>query len=280
MQTSPNAPERPAARGARLAAAGGLLLAALSCPAQDADTVEFRASLAQALAAAREANAVTAVLFSVPGCSWCRKLSLTTLADPRVVALSKRFVWVKLNAHAHPDTAALFGVTALPHLVLLNVEGRPVAARTGYLPPAEMLGFLQEHQDKAGAGGDEASIRELADRVRKAADGALGQAVERLAKPDLRGRGPLLEAIRACGPPAWDGLCQLLGDERLAVRAAARDALARATGADVTFDPFADPQQRARQVEAWKKWVRENRHRPTTRPASRPAGAADSRGTT
>jgi len=57
----------------------------------------------------------------------------------------------------------------------------------------------------------------------------------------------------------------------------AGEALAHATGANLPFDPFAEPQTRSAQVAAWARWIEENRLRPTsrrgpgTRPATRPA---------
>ncbi|KKL24942.1 hypothetical protein LCGC14_2410280 [marine sediment metagenome] len=247
--------------------------------ADDTPGIAFSKDLSAAATAARGNKAVTVVLFTMPGCSWCRKMAVTTLADRNVQALAGRFVWVKVNVLDHPDVAARYGVSGVPHIVLLNLQGQVLASRSGYIPPAQMVDILRKYRDKADtpAGGAAAIgqiVEQLKTRVAATQPGqaspALTAAVAHLARPDRQGRYRLRGAVRRCGPAVWPGLCALMADKHLAVRAAAAEALAHATGASLAFDPFADPATRTRQIAAWKKWIRANKGRPTSRPTTAP----------
>jgi hypothetical protein len=144
-----------------------------------------------------------------------------------------------------------------------------------------MVKFLRKSVDKAeAAAADQAVAQRLVGQVAQAGLSAtqpgrpapaLVEAVERLAAPDRVGRRELSEAVARLGPGAWGGLAVLMEDKRLAVRAAAGEALAGAAGADLPFDPFAPPAARNAQVAAWKQWIEQNKSGATTRPTSRRA---------
>ena len=264
---------------ALLALAAALVLVAPRSTGSDDVGIRFGDNLIQALQQARREKLVTVAYFSGRHCKWCRKMQVTTFPDRRVRALVRRFVWVKIDVEDQPELAAMFGLQGVPYVVLLNVQGEPLAAKAGYVPPAKMAALLREWVGKAHAGGTD-SVPELIERLKRRVSAAsqpadvkaaLAEAVERLAQPDRAGRKAILETVRTLGPGAWDALCGMMRDRRLSIRAAAGEALAGATGQTLPFDPFADGDTRSRQVAAWKQWIETNRGRPT---ATRPAASA------
>ena len=67
----------------------------------------------------------------------------------------------------------------------------------------------------------------------------------------------------------YRSLLVLMVDSRLAVRAAAGEALPHLTGAGLEFDPFADVTVRRAQINQWTGWLDEPKPNPrTARPPS------------
>lgn len=237
-------------------------------------SIDFGDDVAVAARTAKAKKLVTVVYLRTPRCNWCRKMQVVSFVDRSVTAMADRFVWVKIDINEKPEVAARFGVRGVPHLVLLNVEGKVVASRSGYLPPPLLAALLRKSVDKAESGPGIATKNLIGNLEKGLAAGpdsdgarrALKTVVERLAQRDRSGRRKLMEAIRRLAPGTWPGLCVLLDDKAVAVRAAAGQALANATGQSLPFDPFAKAEKRKRQIAAWLAWTRKNAARAATRP--------------
>ena len=267
------------------AAVMAVLLAAGAAAAQDEPTIRFGDDLGAALRDAARRKVVVVAYFSAKWCGWCRKMQLSTFGDRAVAALGGRFAWVKIDTGDQPELAASYQVTALPCVLLLNAEGRVLARQDGFTPPGMLAALLRQWMDKGAApeaGKETDAVDKLVADLRKAgadlagADGRAGPeltaAVERLASPDRGGRQRICEALAKAGKPAQAPLLGLMADKRLAVRAAAGEALAHVAGpGGPAFDPFADAGDRARQIAAWRDWLAGRRAAPTTRPAAAPA---------
>jgi thioredoxin-related protein len=198
------------------------------------------------------------VMFSGPGCSWCRKMEVDTFPSESVAALAEKFLWVKVDVEEHEDLAAEFNVRGLPHLVVLDGQDRVIASQPGYLPPDRFAKFLEDAlanpqpiEDVLPA----LTEKLLAATEAKQRDELLTQIVEQLAGLTRKGRQETLAAIVKVGAPAWPRLLALMADERLAVRAAAGSALLHVTKAELSFDPFASTEARAEQIKAWQAWI-------------------------
>ncbi len=276
---TPNEPARFRRWAAPLALSAVVALTGARSVGGDESSVRFGADLSVAMRHGQARNVVTVVYFTARRCKWCRKMQVTTFADRRVKALANRFSWAKVNIDEHAELGAIFGIRGVPHVALLDVEGRIIASQSGYIPPAKMVSFLRRWVDKAKTTGDAETVAELIGLMKRsfaAADtpaerrAAMTPVMERLAQPVRSGREKIIEAIGKLGPVAWPELCEMLSDKRLSARAAAGEALARATGADLPFDPFADARTRSRHVAAWKKWIETNKDRPATQPTTQP----------
>lgn len=277
------ASRKPASKWA-WAALAAALCSAPAAPGQQEGGVKFQESIDAALRLGKARKCVTVVYFTSRTCQWCRKMMVGTFVDQRVAALAAKFAWASVDIDAHPDVAALYGVEGSPFFVLLNVEGRVIGYKGGYLTAEQMVTFLGEWANKADAPGIAAELPKVGGELKAKVQAAtqpsdlhavMAEPLELLAKPDRGGRAVLLDRIRDLGPAVWEALVAHMSDKRLAVRAAAGEAVAFATGADLPFEPFAAPQTRAEQVQAWRKWISENKDKaPATRAAARSAATS------
>ena len=268
---------------------------ALAAPTASEEGIPFQDDVVAAMRAAAEANRPLVVYFYEPSCQWCRRMQMTTFTDRRVTALAGRFVWLKVDVSRNQELAALAGVRGVPHLLHLDPEGRTISEHSGYLTADQLLTLLWKQPAPGGKGADlEATIVAMGKKLASATQPAqrleaVLPVVEALASPQPGQRTAYLAALGAVGPSLWEGLVECLGDERLAVRAAAAEVLATVSGGDLPFDAFAAAPQRKEQLEVWRKWVRENQARPAAashpmtelrvpgirpKPTSRPATSA------
>ena len=228
-----------------------------------APQIDFR-PLAEALEDGAANHKVTAVVFTARWCAWCRQMARTTHVDPAVRELAGKFSWAKVDIDVQPHVAARFGVTGVPLLVLLNEQGEPLHSRTGYISPSAMVGLLNQFADKAGAAGIRRQRQtEVSQSMQKlesaetpqAMSKAVTEAVATLSTAQRSGRAETKQQLLAVGSRAWPGLVACLGDQRLAVRAAASDLLAESARTELGFDPFAPQSLRQKRIETWQQWL-------------------------
>lgn len=70
-------------------------------------------------------------------CGWCKKMDKTVYADPAVVALSRRQVFVKMNAEDRDQGqgfARQMGVSGYPTTIILDGQARVLQLAEGYIP--------------------------------------------------------------------------------------------------------------------------------------------------
>jgi len=75
-------------------------------------------------------------------CGWCKEMDRNTWADRTVVAESKRYVFLKVNAETEADGIELqkrFGVQSYPTVLLLDSSGEEFERLEGYLPAQPFL---------------------------------------------------------------------------------------------------------------------------------------------
>lgn len=227
-----------------------------------APAIRFHDSLALAVSEDTSGKPL-AVYFTAKWCGWCRKMSSFSFPDERVREAARGFAWVKVDVDQAPELAARYAVQGVPQVVLLTRDGALIEQQAGYLAPKQLATFLSGAAQLAEAGGLAAEVRATVEATMKHLAGAdsaeqareaLEPFVALLARPDRLAR-PALMAIASDLPGnahLAEGLLLLMADDRLAIRAAAAAVLARQTGKSTPFDPFADPADRARQIEAWR----------------------------
>jgi len=125
-----------------LAAAG---VAAYSCgPARS--ELPWTRSLEEARGKAAAGGLLIIVDLFTDWCGWCREMDRNTWASPAVVAKSRSYVFLKLNAETDPDGMELqkkFGVQSYPMVLLLDSSGAEFERLEGYLPAERFLERLK-----------------------------------------------------------------------------------------------------------------------------------------
>lgn len=244
-----------------------VVVAAWSCgagpvAASSPEAVAF-GELRASAATARERRQVLLVYFTAEWCTWCRQMERVTFRDEDVVRQSSAFAWAKVDVDAQPQISGAFGVRGVPALAVLNADGELLDMQAGYLNPQRLVALLGEYADQAEAPGrirrDLAAVTQTARQLEEADDDQVEAqvlaALELLTRREVVGQRVAEQGVVDLGPRAWPALVAALGDERLAMRAAAYDLLEASSGAGLAFDPFADAEQRSAEAARWRQWV-------------------------
>jgi len=233
---------------------------AATCPAIDfQDTIE--AARAAEKAATPEERRPLVITFSSVSCVWCRKLEVDTFPSPEVAAVADKFLWVKTDVDENEALAARFNVRGLPQTYVLDADDRIIASQPGYLAPEKFAAFLTNALENPQPLDDVLPnlLAELSGAEPEERPSVLTRVVEYVARADAEGRQSALRAVDSLGKEAWPTLLELLGDERLSVRAAAGGTLAHVAKSGIAFDAFAPDEERTQQVAAWTNWIAEQR---------------------
>ena len=241
------------------------------------EEIPFGPDLVAGLAEAQRSDRPVVLYFSSPRCAWCRRFEMLTLTSNRVRSLADQFVWVKAPEAEMDVLMGRFSIGGWPTVVVLNKRGEEIARHAGYVDSEAFRAFLLK---QVGTGASPGQTSNLAARLIQVAQApiAAGQVppeldeiVGLLARPDRANRETLLAALVQAGPALWPGLCELMADSRLAIRAAAAGALAYVSGHDLPFDPFADEAVRSEQLAAWRHWAAKRAGGSDVGPTSRSA---------
>jgi uncharacterized protein YyaL (SSP411 family) len=97
--------------------------------------IPWSQDLDTALRRARQAHQPLLLSFHTYNCDWCAKLDAETFTDPKVVALSRRYVCVRLDSDVDGALCTRYHILQYPTTLMLDPQGREVARLTGYIPP-------------------------------------------------------------------------------------------------------------------------------------------------
>lgn len=104
-----------------------LLQAAAATPT----AIEYVEGFESGLRRAAEDGRPLLTVFRAAWCRWSAELGQGVLADPRIVALSRRFVCVAVDADRDPATCRRFGVDRFPTVLLCDAAGGEQFRTTG-----------------------------------------------------------------------------------------------------------------------------------------------------
>jgi thioredoxin-like negative regulator of GroEL len=209
------------------------------------------------LEAARRATPDRPVVlyFTSESCGWCRKMESGTFTDAEVQKSAEKFTCVKVDVKDAEELAARYRVRGVPAFVVLDARGKLLANQPGYQPAAKFAKFLEEALTHPMAPVDELDVlvndwaavtdkpvsRELVERT-----------ITRLAKADRAQRTELLKLVTNRAEAVQAHLVELMGSNKLAIRAAAFEALKEGTKLRHPFDPFSPADVRQKQLAAWQ----------------------------
>ena len=153
--------------------------------AQSVAAVRWGTDLVAARAQAKSQNRLLLVDLYADWCGPCRRMDAEVWNRPDVVALTAKFVCVRVDADRARATLAYYDVHGLPSMLFLDPSDRVVRRAVGFQDAGEMSQLLRPLPDDLGAidaaaqaaaanPGDEASRLRLADAYHDAGMSALG----------------------------------------------------------------------------------------------------------
>ena len=95
------------------------------------------------LTAAQRGGKRVLVDFMAEWCGWCKKMDKDVYSNPSVIALSVRYVFVKVDADQRSDLTQRYGVTGFPTTVVLDSAGREINRIVGYVDAQRFLAETQ-----------------------------------------------------------------------------------------------------------------------------------------
>ena len=107
------------------------------------DKIPWRHDLADARREAATAHKPVLAYFTATWCGPCQEMHRTTWSDSKVESALQAFVPVKLDVDQQSKLAAQYGVDGIPTYMILDAQGKPVRADSGYRDADEFLQWLK-----------------------------------------------------------------------------------------------------------------------------------------
>lgn len=104
----------------------------------------------EALAMAKKTNRAMFVDFYTDWCHWCKVLDKEVFPTAEFRAMSKYFVFVKINAEVRTDLASRYNVSAYPTAKVISNEGAEIDSIVGFKKAPEYVAAMKSAAQKAG----------------------------------------------------------------------------------------------------------------------------------
>lgn len=106
--------------------------------------IKWYFSFEEGLKAGKEEGKPLMVDFEASWCGWCKKLDETTYIDAQVIALSKRFIPVKVDCDTDRVTSQKYGVRGLPTIIFMDSDGQILHQIVGYRNPEDFIAEMKK----------------------------------------------------------------------------------------------------------------------------------------
>lgn len=115
-----------------------------------ADSISWYYSYSDGLASAKTYNKPVMMDVFIQGCGFCDRLNNETFTDPDVIALSKNFICVKLDADKYPAIDNKYNVDGYPTILFLKPDGGVIHTIPEFRPPAPFISDMKTALKKYG----------------------------------------------------------------------------------------------------------------------------------
>lgn len=205
--------------------------------------------------AARESSdGKTVVLyFGAAWCKPCQQMKAITFKSQKLAEETENFQFIMFDVDRDVELATRYQVAGVPSMIVLDAKNlSPIGGTAGFLSDERLIQFLNDtvaHPAKLPPT-IEMLVTDLGDADFDVAHTALEQIMEQLADSQRSDRKRLVEILTQQNDEIVNQLIVRLEDPRLSIRAAASTVLEYRLGRQIEFDPFANAEQRADQVDA------------------------------
>ncbi len=104
--------------------------------------IAWQEDFAKAKQIAAKEKKLIMVDFYADWCPPCVEMLKTTYKDKSVVARSKEFVPLLVNVDKYPDLAKKYEVEAIPRVIFMDANGKPVTDAMGYHDAKQFLDLM------------------------------------------------------------------------------------------------------------------------------------------
>ena len=105
--------------------------------------ISFIFDMNEALKAAAESDQPLIAEFFKPDCPWSRMLDDSTFSNKTVISMAADMKFAKINATQDTATAAKYGVSFYPTIIVFRSSGEEIDRLVGYYPPADFFNEVQ-----------------------------------------------------------------------------------------------------------------------------------------
>lgn len=110
----------------------------------DAQAIARQGEYESALAESRHTGKPVVLDFYADWCGACQWMKTTTWNDPRVTKAMQNYVFLSVNIDRNAELSHLFGVSSIPHVIVISSDGKIIATQVGAMPPDRLLTWLPE----------------------------------------------------------------------------------------------------------------------------------------
>ncbi|HEY7546319.1 MAG TPA: thioredoxin fold domain-containing protein [Blastocatellia bacterium] len=107
-------------------------------------SINWEHDLDRAIQTAKAENKVIVVDVYTDWCGWCKRMDQVIYSDPKIVGLSQREVFLKIDAEDGGQGEAFadrMGVRAYPTTIILDSDGSRITQHKGFIPSSDQ--FIQ-----------------------------------------------------------------------------------------------------------------------------------------